>query len=259
MGNLSIDVVALRRMKSVTLASAARISSESPYNSKLQGSGEFSSFKSAIRTTSSSRSFYTRPASLTGLVASRGCEPYTTICVPIASGNGGNREEKDLGMTRIVENSIGSAGLQGSSFVAEAAVGRVECTGRGCRPIFDEDEYTQANTHENHGKRNAAEWVKLVWDSDQNCNTDELEGAEFEELPNGGGALVEDCCESVKKAFEAALEARLLSTCAAGFAWKARGDSRAAEEVYSQALGVLPCDVTDLLASQAHYLWQSEQ
>lgn len=242
-------------MISATLAPAARISSEFPYHSRLQCSGEFSSFKSATRT-SSSRSFYTRTASLTDLVASRGSEPYT-ISVPIASGNG-NREEKDSGMTRIVENSIGSAGLQGSSFVAEAAVGRVECTGRGCRPIFDEDEYTQDNTHENHSKRNA-ELVKLAWDSNQNCNTDELVGPDFEELPNGGGALVEDCCESVKKAFEAALEARLLSTCAAGFAWKARGDSRAAEEMYSQALGVLPCDVTDLLASQAHYLWQSEQ
>lgn len=256
MRNLSIDVVALRRMISATLAPAARISSETPHNSRLQCSDEFSSFKSAIRT-SSSRSFYTRTASLTGLVASRGSEPYTTISVPIASGNG-NREEKDLGMTRIVENSIGSAGLQGSSFVAEAAVGRVECTGRGCRPIFDEDEYTQDNILENHSKRNA-ELVKLMWDSDKNCNTDELVGADFEELPNGGRALVEDCCESVKKAFEAALEARLLSTCAAGFARKAMGDSRAAEELYSQALGALPCDVTDLLASQAHYLWQSEQ
>lgn len=247
--------MALRRMISASLFPAARISSQSPLNSRLQYSGGFSSFKSAIRT-STSRSFYTRTASLTRLVASRGSEPYSTIAVPIASGNG-NREEKDSRMTRVVENSMGSAGLQGSSFVAEAAVGIVECTGRGCRPIFDEDAYTQC-THENHSKRDAG-LVKLVWDSDPNCNTDELEGPDFGDLSNGGGALVEGCCESVRQAFEAALEARLLSTHAAGFAWKAMGNSGAAEELHSQALGVLPCDVTDLLASHAHFLWQSEQ
>ncbi|KAG0627460.1 hypothetical protein M758_2G202800 [Ceratodon purpureus] len=125
------------------------------------------------------------------------------------------------------------AALQGS-FETQAAVGRVECNSRGCRPIFDHQTVeldTVSKTH--HLPKEFTEFLNDVW------------------MENG----------AAQNYFEVAVEANPLDSkllCEyASFSWKLQHDADKAEDLYKQALEVAPNDA-DIIASYALFLWQSD-
>nr|PNR36506.1 hypothetical protein PHYPA_022357 [Physcomitrium patens] len=168
-----------------------------------------------------------------------------------------------------VENAVprgretAGAALQGS-FESVAAVGRVECNSRGCRPIFDDalepvafrdgwlahddtPDVLASRTAVFHGSRSGgldigrkthlpkefAEFLNEMW------------------MENG----------SAEKYFEFAvrsnpLDSKLLCEYAC-FSWKTLNNADKAEELYKQALEVAPEDA-DVMASYALFLWQSD-
>jgi hypothetical protein len=126
--------------------------------------------------------------------------------------------------SRIVEPALHG------SFEAQAAVGRVECNSRGCRPIFDRPP--SAATATNLPKE-CTEFLDEVW----------MEKGAAESYFEGG--------------VEAnPLDSKLLCEYAS-FSWKLQHDADKAEDLYKQALEVAPDDA-DIIASYALFLWQSD-
>lgn len=122
--------------------------------------------------------------------------------------------------------------LQGS-FETQAAVGRVECNSRGCRPIFDHESVEKATRSTTQFPKEFAEFLNDVW-------------------TERGAA---------QKYFEVAVEANPSDSkllCAyASFSWKLQHDADKAENLYKQALEAAPNDA-DIIASYALFLWQSD-
>lgn len=140
------------------------------------------------------------------------------------------------------------------TYLAEAAVGIVECGNRGCRPVFDYPAREAINFVDD---------VAQVLGSRTNVFPSRTRGTEITESEPTLKVLepVVDNA-TVAKAFDAALEAaprdaKLLSQFAT-FKWKAMADEDAAEELFNRALEVSPDD-SEILASYALYLWQSDQ
>ena len=124
------------------------------------------------------------------------------------------------------------AALQGF-FETQAAVGRVECNSRGCRPIFDDETFEVDARSKTHFPKEFAEFLNVVWKE---------KGA-------------------AQNYFEVAVEANPLDSkllCEyASFSWKLQHDADKAEDLYKQALEVAPNDA-DIIASYALFLWQSD-
>nr|XP_024373113.1 uncharacterized protein LOC112281143 [Physcomitrium patens]PNR56040.1 hypothetical protein PHYPA_006937 [Physcomitrium patens] len=124
-------------------------------------------------------------------------------------------------------------------FEANAASGRVECSGRGCRLIYENTvqvvEQTSSLTH---------------------CGFKTISSHLLSDF------FTLDTNSDLKEVFEAALQdspwnPHIMSEFA-GFTWDAMGDPDAAEKLYTQAIDALPDD-PDVLASHALFLWHSDQ
>ena len=151
------------------------------------------------------------------------------------------------------------------SYITHAAIGRVECNSKGCRPILDD--------RPNRRHMSSDDWVQDGAASEMESRTSEfhersamrdsvgekkapisLEFAQF---------LDEVWCDKVsaEKQFEAGLQSspsnsRLL-TAFAKFCWKELNDAVKAEGLYKRALEVAP-ENAEALASYALFLWESE-
>ncbi|XP_024366202.1 uncharacterized protein [Physcomitrium patens] len=153
-------------------------------------------------------------------------------------------ERHVLGAARRSSQRSNATTFQGF-FEADAASGRVECTSRGCRPIYEDSLQLDENVRWSAPKSRPATH-------------------EFSTIPPHllSDFFTVDITNELKEAFEAALQeapcnAQLLSEFA-GFTWEAMRDPDAADRLYNQALDVSPDD-PDLLASHALFLWRSDQ
>ncbi|KAH9565045.1 hypothetical protein CY35_04G057300 [Sphagnum magellanicum] len=157
------------------------------------------------------------------------------------------------------------AALRGS-FETQAAVGRVECTGKGCRPIFDEPSTASVSRDDWFSRENAFDVLESRTAAYHNRSRSR--DAEIRPKPHFPLDFAEFLNEvwmengAAEKYFEAALQAdprdpRLLSEYAL-FSWKSLGDADKAENLYKQALEQTP-DSPDILASYALFLWQCDE
>lgn len=157
------------------------------------------------------------------------------------------------------------AALQGS-FTTHAAVGRVECNSRGCRPIIDdvlvpawslpENWLSQADASEVLESRTAVYHTR-------NQRRD-LEVRPEPHFPKDFAVFLNEVWlenGAAEKYFELAIQAdphdsKLLSEYAT-FSWKSLKNLDKAEELFKQALEQTPDD-HDILANYAVFLWQSD-
>lgn len=140
------------------------------------------------------------------------------------------------------------------SYFATAAVGKVECNSKGCRPI--QDDSLECDLHaesEIGGER---------WGSRSRRNLRAIEEDHFSKVVPG--SLDEYVWKDVAQAtnwFEAALlfsphDAHLLHVYAR-FSWKEMKDYEKADSLFQRALQEAPGDA-EVLASYALFLWENE-
>ncbi|KAJ7294800.1 hypothetical protein O6H91_06G049700 [Diphasiastrum complanatum] len=167
-----------------------------------------------------------------------------------------------------VENSgvaSRSRSVTKGSFQADADIGRVECSNRGCRPVYEEDVSFDALeddwlTQESAGtvlESRIAIYHNRASKKDQEERHKPSFSQDFAEF------LSEVWIEkgSAEKYYEAALNedrhnAKLLVQYAQ-FAWSTLANVSKAEKLFKEAISESPDD-PHILASYAHFLWQSE-
>lgn len=148
-------------------------------------------------------------------------------------------------------------------FEAEADVGRVECCGKGCRPVYEEEASTSsssfltmacpvANFFREDFPSHAELQIKIQ---------PQLE-SQIEQQVSGGLKFLSQSA-ATRRSFELAIQdvpydSQHLSDFAI-FSWKSVGDVDKAEELYQEALDHASCDNTEILASYANFLWQCDQ
>ena len=172
----------------------------------------------------------------------------------------------------VVDDLLRWSGEDGSSiaslersYITHAAIGRVECNSKGCRPILDDRPLRRQISPNDWVQGGAASGIESrtsefhLRSALRDCMNEKkapisLEFAQF---------LDEVWCDKVsaEKQFEAGLQAspsnsRLL-TAFAKFCWKELNDTVRAEGLYKRALEVAP-ENAEALASYALFLWESE-
>lgn len=201
---------------------AAQVSCSSGLGSTTQFS-----FPSFLSEQKSANNFGTRPSRL----SRSGSIPYHRAA------------RQPLPVCRIVDGKVEGAlpasalettraALQGP-FGTQAAVGRVECNSRGCRPIFYHETAGLDARSKTHFPKEFSEFLNAVW------------------METG----------AAQNYFEVAVEANPLDPkllCEyASFSWKLQHNTDKAEDLYKQALEAAPDDA-DIIASYALFLWQSD-
>lgn len=141
-------------------------------------------------------------------------------------------------------------------FEAEADVGRVECCGKGCRPVYEEEASTSFLTM-------ACPVANfLLEDFPSHAELQIKIEPQIEQQESGGLRFLSPSAATTRS-FELAMQdvsydSRHLSDFA-DFSWKSLGDVDKAEELYQEALDHASCDNTEILASYANFLWQCDQ
>lgn len=210
---------------------------------------------------------------------------------PYPSGSGGNRASvatryavdddvtdcREDGGARVMDwrepDAVPLAGAQVErTFVMDAAVGRVVCNSKGCRPIFYPPSACEHRT-DTASTTNSLSYRSSVQDLDSQTTMYRAKVSQ-READKQGHALpqfpmefaqfldqmwMED--EAAEKYFEAAVQqspynSRLL-TLYAEFSWKKLKDPKRAELLYGRALLESP-NSAEALASYALFLWQGE-
>lgn len=145
---------------------------------------------------------------------------------------------------------------------AEADVGRVECCGKGCRPVYEEEastssaSVTMACPVTNFLRENFPSPAELQIKIQPQFEP------QLEQQVSGGWMFLSQSAVTTRS-FELAMQdvscdSQHLSDFAM-FSWKSLGDVDKAEELYQEALDHASCDNTEILASYANFLWQCDQ
>lgn len=143
-------------------------------------------------------------------------------------------------------------------FEAEADVGRVECNGKGCRPVYEEEPRFLSVAYPVHDEASS-------WSGGFPSHADlhiKIQPQVPREAKRGRQGRFLNQTAATTRSFEVALQdashdSQHLSDFAV-FSWKSLGDMDKVEELYQEALDASPDD-TDILASYASFLWQCDE
>lgn len=135
--------------------------------------------------------------------------------------------------------------------LAEADVGRVECNGKGCRPVYEDDTALSMAYPVHHQDS----WGLFPSHAEVQIKIEPQITGEHLGLNYRSGAMTRSSFEGAMQ--EVSHDLQHLSEFAV-FLWKSLGDVDKAEELYQEALVADPDD-TDVLASYANFLWQCDQ
>eukprot|EP00850_Spirogloea_muscicola_P009535 SM000053S17492 [mRNA] locus=s53:737290:737847:- [translate_table: standard] len=161
------------------------------------------------------------------------------------------------------------AALEGS-YIMQAAVGRVECNSKGCRPIYDDDDDQSpapsgcADSPWQSAMEGADELESKRAAYQTRCAVRDAEVGGAHPYSVDYALFLNEVWQekaSAENHFEGAIrrspfDARLLLGYA-HFCWKTLGDATKAEHMYRRAMKEAP-DSAEVLASYALFLWQSE-